>query len=267
MKEKKPVNGFDQLSIAMDALSTALRPNRKNPTSQGTASNAIKDLSSSFQKNLRGKRKCSHPDPPVVSQSQRMTSPVTVIATRGNNDRVSSTRMTRASASMLPNSPSIAPTRLNFESNANTRSNLNEGAIQISSHMRGTKRLTNTAIMHLRAHEYFMVVVPPVNPSEPAKSRAMRTKALIDFSKAFLLEENTSTNQEPKDECIKNELNRHMFRRGEKQCHNFNVKLEHYAERDNLRTLLTRRVIEQYMSTHGRGLVVSLVGHSLRLTA
>ena len=69
MKVKKPENGFDQLSIAMDALTSALRPNRKNPTSQGTASNAIKDLSSSFQKNLRGKRKCSHPDPPVVSQS------------------------------------------------------------------------------------------------------------------------------------------------------------------------------------------------------
>ena len=44
--------------------------------------------------------------------------------------------------------------------------------------------------------------------------------------------------------------------------HNFNVKLEYYAERDYLWTLLDHRAIEQYISIHGRGLVVSLVRHS-----
>ena len=54
------------------------------------------------------------------------------------------------------------------------------------------------------------------------------------------------------------------LREGGKTYHQFNVKIENYAERHNLSEHLPMTVINQYMEVHGRGLSVSLNGYARR---
>ena len=113
-------------------------------------------------------------DPPIILQSQPTTSPV-LAASLLENYWLPSTRTTQSSSYSLTSSPSVAPARLNYE--RDYASSIFDGdTIPLSSNNRGTKQLSNTAIVHLRQHDYITVVVPPMNPSNQATAPSMHSQ-------------------------------------------------------------------------------------------
>jgi hypothetical protein len=120
------------------------------------------------------------------------------------------------------------------------------------------------AIINLRKGDQFTVVVPPINTSEPAVAQLMRSRTITEISNVFLLGAKRINTLAEREACVTSELDKHVFERGGKKYHQFNVKIEHYAERHSLVENLPSTVIDQYMEVHGRGLTVSLNGYPCR---
>ena len=96
-----------------------------------------------------------------------------------------STRTTQSSSYSLTSSPSVAPARLNYE--RDYASSIFDGdTIPLSSNNRGTKQLSDMAIVHLGQHDSITLVVPPMNPSELITAQKVRSRTLSKFCKVFL---------------------------------------------------------------------------------
>ena len=106
------------------------------------------------------------------------------------------------------------------------------------------------ALINLRKGDQFTVVVPPINTSEPAVAQLMRSRTITEISNVFLLGAKRINTLAEREAFVTSELDKHVFERGGKKYHQFNVKIEHYAERHSLVENLPSTVIDQYMETN-----------------
>ena len=92
----------------------------------------------------------------------------------------------------------------------------------------------------------------------------MRSQTLAEIGSVFLDRGKRFKTPKEREAFVTSDIAKHVFERGGKTYHQFNVKIENYAERHNLSEHLPMTAINQYMEVHGRGLSVSLNGY-LRL--
>ena len=195
----------------------------------------------------------------MILPSSLTMSPV-VVAPSVPSSLGSSTRSTRSSVSTVTETSLISPVQLNYK--ADDDSSISHcGSIPLASTNRGTKRLSNMAIIHVHNDDNITVVVPSINASEPATAQSMGSWTPTEICKVFFEGESKSIVWRKGRYLLPPSLLNMSLREGGEissiQCR---IKIDHYAEGYNLSEHLTMTVINQYMEVHGRGLSVSLNG-------
>ena len=268
----KLVHGLEAVAASLTTLFYAEQP-QKPSTSKGAASTGHKQLKTTFRGSLKGVKKSSphtvatSSSPPGATAAAIATpsTPGSTRSTRSSSIQRNVNASTPLSSSSVAFGNAVTPT---YNDACHLVTPTNDDAcrlVPISTTNHGFKRLNYQQIVRLCIEDEFSLVVPPNDPKQSKTANMARKATLAKIRNIILFDAPPNLDANEKEKYWSSELsNRKMMRDG-KDCYEFHVKVENYAERERLEHKLPEAYVKTLIRI-GAGINVQIHGTSGRKT-